>query len=99
MRYFCVAGVALITTACAPAPPAEDLPPPRPYIGKCAVEAAQVLIGKEATSETGAQALTLSGASRLRWGPPDSAFTMDYREDRVNVLYDREMMITKVTCG
>ena len=38
-------------------------------------------------------------AGQLRWGPPRSAMTMDFREDRVTVAYDDGMTITMVTCG
>ena len=47
----------------------------------------------------GAAIMKDTGAQSLRWGPPESAWTMDYRPDRVNVRYDREMKITEITCG
>lgn len=86
--------------ACAPMS-AETTPTPRPVGdgGECDAGPAQSLIGQTASSETGARALALTGARQLRWGPPRSAFTMDYRPDRVNVKYDDAMMITEVTCG
>ncbi len=65
----------------------------------CVAQPARVLIGERASSETGAHALALTGSRTLRWGPPNSAWTMDYRQDRVNVRYDEAMMITEVTCG
>ena len=37
--------------------------------------------------------------STLRWGPPNAAWTMDYRQDRVNVRYDERMKIVEITCG
>lgn len=52
-----------------------------------------------ATGETGARILSASKAKTLRWGPPNSAWTMDYRDDRVNVRYDASMVITGITCG
>ena len=67
--------------------------------GLCRAEAAQSLTGQIASSKTGARALALTGARALRWGPPDSAWTMDYRQDRVNVRYDRDMRITEISCG
>lgn len=30
---------------------------------------------------------------------PDTAVTMDYREDRLNIAYARTRMITRVYCG
>lgn len=65
----------------------------------CNPAPAQGLVGERATGETGQQALALTGARILRWGPPDTAWTMEYREGRVNVSYDRAMIITQVTCG
>ncbi len=56
-------------------------------------------VGQTIVGDTGEQILRKSGAARLRWGPPDSVWTMDYRADRVNVRYDRAMVITDVTCG
>ncbi len=91
MRSFPIIGAALLTAACGPVNPPGDIPAARPPAGKCTAGPAQELIGETATSETGARALSLTGSARLRWGPPDSTFTMDYREDRVNVFYDRAM--------
>lgn len=79
-----------------PPPPAE--PQERP-IAKCDASAVQRFVGQSATQETGAAILAQSGAKSLRWGPPESMWTMDYREDRVNVRYDAVMVITTVTCG
>lgn len=73
---------------------------PMPRVAEeCQGEPAQVLIGQRASSETGARALRLTGASTLRWGPPGAVFTMDYRTDRVSVMYDEGMAITAVRCG
>ncbi len=65
----------------------------------CDAGPAQSHVGHDATAAMGAAILKDSGARTLRWGPPNSAWTMDYREDRVNVRYDEKMKITDVTCG
>lgn len=67
--------------------------------GTCTAEPGQSFIGQRADAATGAAIQRATGAATLRWGPPDSAWTMDYRSDRVNVRYDRTMAITDVTCG
>lgn len=72
-------------------------PPPRPMI--CDSAPAQRHLGKEASQAVGEAALKDSGARTLRWGAPDSAWTMDLREDRVNVRYDARMRIIEITCG
>lgn len=40
-----------------------------------------------------------SGATAVRWITPDSAVTMDYREDRLNVYLGDKNRITKMSCG
>lgn len=67
--------------------------------GTCRAKPAASLLGQTASSDTGARALSLTDARSLRWGPPNSAWTMDYREDRVNVRYDEAMRIIEITCG
>jgi len=65
----------------------------------CDAAPAQSFVGQKATAEIGAEIMDATGAQRLRWGPPNTAFTMDFRQDRVNVMYDDAMIITDVTCG
>ncbi|WP_285713663.1 I78 family peptidase inhibitor [Erythrobacter oryzae] len=65
----------------------------------CKADPAQYHIGHDATQAMGTAILKDSGARTLRWGPPNSAWTMDYREDRVNVRYDDKMKITGISCG
>lgn len=65
----------------------------------CNAEPAQDRVGLVATQSSGTAILKASGARTLRWGPPNSAWTMDYREDRVNVRYDSAMNIVEITCG
>ncbi|AWW75736.1 hypothetical protein CD351_14990 [Erythrobacter sp. KY5] len=79
-----------------PAPSPEPLRPPA---GNCDASAVQDYLGQIANQQNGAAILAASKARVLRWGPPDSAWTMDYRDDRVNVRYDANMEITAVTCG
>lgn len=65
----------------------------------CNAAAAQSQVGKVASAETGTAILRDSSARSLRWGPPRGAWTMDYRQDRVNVRYDEQMNIVEITCG
>ena len=73
---------------------APDAPP-----ASCSATEAQQFIGRTATSSIGRSVLAMSDARVLRWGPPDSVFTMDYRKDRVNVIYDAQGVITRIYCG
>ena len=107
MRNLLAIFVAASVAACGGYGEAASTPDPQPeYIEReqgadypCDASSLQEHIGHKATAESGAKLLELSGARVLRWGPPDSMWTMDYRQDRLNVRYDREMKITAITCG
>lgn len=83
--------------ACAATPQPRDQPRPR-NPGECNPEAAQHLIGSKATADVGADLLRLTHATALRWVPPRTAVTMDFRADRLTVPYDDDMVITRISC-
>lgn len=99
MKLPAIAIVALLgLTACTQStPPPEDLPA-MPE-GTCKAEAAQSFVGRKATAEIGTELLRLTGARTLRWVPPRSAVTMDYRADRLTVGYDDDYTIVRISCG
>lgn len=70
-----------------------------PGTSACNAEPVQSFVGQRADQAVGAAILKASGARTLRWGPPNSAWTMDFREDRVNVQYDERLIIERITCG
>lgn len=78
-------------------PPAAEMPA-MPE-GTCKAEPAQGLAGQKASAATGAELLRLTGARTLRWVPPRSAVTMDYRADRLTVGYDDDYTINRISCG
>ena len=94
-------GAALALTGCAgtAGDAAVEGPGGASPAGECAAEPAQSLVGQQVTAEAGQRILSLTGARQLRWGPPDSAMTMDFRPDRVTVSYDRSMRIERIACG
>jgi hypothetical protein len=67
--------------------------------GQCDATSAQSHIGQRATAELGGQLLRMTGATTLRWVPPRTAVTMDFRADRLTVSYDDNMMIERISCG
>ena len=86
-------------TACAATPPLEASDPPaREPSGQCDRTAAQAFVGKTATAALGAEMLAATGARTLRWVPPRTAVTMDFRPDRLTVSYDDDMVITRASC-
>ena len=70
-----------------------------PPAGTCQADPARQYVGQRASSETGAAILQATGATNLRWVPPDTAVTMDFRPDRVTVSYDRDSRIERISCG
>lgn len=73
--------------------------PGAPIGGKCRGEGLESFIGQTVTADLGAAALAKSGARSLRWIAPDTAVTMDFREDRLNIRYDRDNKVLGADCG
>jgi hypothetical protein len=67
--------------------------------GRCDAETLRSFVGAIATSEFSRLALKRSGAKTIRWIRPDTAVTMDYRMDRLNVRLDARNFITGIDCG
>ena len=67
--------------------------------GACNAADLDNLIGREATTELGAEAMRRSGAIRLRWIQPGDVVTMDYREDRLNIHLDARNRVERLICG
>jgi len=67
--------------------------------GECEASGLQGMVGEVATQELGAMLLERTGARVLRWVPPNTAVTMDYRLDRLTVSYDADMVIERISCG
>ena len=65
----------------------------------CQREPGQRFIGQRATAELGAEMLRATNSRIIRWVPPDTAVTMDYGFGRLTVGYDRNMIVTSVSCG
>lgn len=94
-----LAALALAGCAATDTPPPAAEAPAAPAERTCDAAPAQRHVGQKVTAELGEAILAESGARTLRWGPPRSAWTMDYRPDRVNVRYDDDMVIEAITCG
>ena len=102
MKAIVLTGLAgtLALSACAtPAPP-----PPAP-IGSdantvlCDAAPAQSHIGHKASAASGAELMRITHARTLRWVPPRTAVTMDFRGDRLTVSYDDTMVIERISWG
>lgn len=77
-------------------PVATDMPPP---MGACNADAVQSLVGQASSEASTEQARMDSGAASVRVLSPGDAATMDYREDRLNIMLDADGVIESVRCG
>lgn len=66
---------------------------------ECVAEPGQAFVGQKATAEVGEKLLKATRARSLRWVPPRTAVTMDFRADRLTVSYDDDLVIERVSCG
>jgi hypothetical protein len=66
---------------------------------ECDASTAQEFLGEPATQELGAILMERTGALVLRWIPPNTGVTMDYRVERLNVSYGEDMIIEMISCG
>ncbi len=99
MRRAILIGSLLALSACATGGTGNSAPPPPPPEASCDASGVQDHVGHTVSASSGATLLELSGARVLRWVPPRTAVTMDFRQDRLTVSYDDEMRITRISCG
>jgi len=66
--------------------------------GECKPEPGQRFVGQTATEEVGWKLLAATGARVIRWVPPRTQVTMDFRADRLTVSYNDAMVIERVAC-
>ena len=89
---FCLAG-------CTTSSPVRGSEGDRAVPAECDETMTAEFIGQRATTELGARLLQITGARTLRWAPPNSALTMDFRPDRLTVSYDQNYAIDRIACG
>ncbi len=98
IRWIAIAATLPLAACATSEGPVESALPP-PVEGACNADSVQSLIGQTATAEVGGQLLKGSGAVTLRWVPPRTAVTMDFRPDRLTVSYDDALEIERISCG
>ncbi len=92
--------VELELTAAFEKPAAEPQRPPAPPANACRSDKARPWFGKRATPAVRAAIAASTGAKAIRWIYPDSAVTMDYSPERLNVhLTKRTEVIRSAKCG
>ncbi|WP_332817051.1 I78 family peptidase inhibitor [Sphingopyxis sp.] len=99
IRWIAIAATLPLTACAAADTSAESAPTPPPAEAACNADGVQSLVGQTATAAVGGQLLKGSGAATLRWVPPRTAVTMDFRPDRLTVSYDDALKIERISCG
>lgn len=66
---------------------------------QCDAKRAQSFVSGPATQESGAAIMKASGARVFQWVFEGSPVTMDFRPERVRVVYNRAMKVVAITCG
>lgn len=66
---------------------------------ECSADSAQYAVGQKTNVALAIELMKKTGSRTLRWIPPRTAVTMDFRSDRLNVAYDDDMAITQISCG
>ena len=105
MPKFVLVAPALLAACAAPAAAANPGPPtPTPIHGEtpghtCRTARTDRFIGRPGTSQTGRSIKRITRAAVLRWAPPGTMLTMDYRADRVTVYLGPDRRVTKINCG
>lgn len=67
--------------------------------GTCSDGRLGQFVGRQATSELGAEMRRLSGAAIFRWVPHGTLITMEYRSDRLTVFLDAQGRIERISCS
>jgi len=83
----------------AEAPPADATDATDEAPRTCNADPVQALIGQEATETVVAQATADSGSASVRVLKPGQPATMDFRQDRLNILTDDAGVIEQLSCG
>lgn len=92
MRKLLLAFPGLALSACVTVYPPEAA-------DSCRIDEAKPYINRTASAEIGAELLRITHTRELRWMPPGTMVTMDYRMGRLTVSYDETMRINRISCG
>ncbi|TCQ08251.1 MULTISPECIES: I78 family peptidase inhibitor [Sphingomonas] len=98
MRFVLVAAL-LASAACTPVEMRGETPAAARVAAACNADSLGDLVGKRASDARADVMQKRSGARTLRWIAPNTAVTMDFRADRLNVYVDAKGRIERFTCA
>jgi hypothetical protein len=94
MKQTVLAGCAVLFLAACWSIPAPEPVPEGPDLAQCGADALQGLVGQPASVLQ-----TMKFGQETRIIRPDTAVTMDFRPDRLNIEIDAAEQIVRVQCG
>lgn len=98
MRTAIICGVAMMLAACATTDASTSAASPE-TAGQCDAAPIADLVGQDASAALGADAMARSGSRTIRWAQPNTALTMDYRQDRLTIGLDAQNKVSTLNCG
>ncbi len=98
MRFVLVAAL-LASAACTSVEMRGETPAAARVAAACNADSLGDLVGKRASDARADVMQKRSGARTLRWIAPNTAVTMDFRADRLNVYVDAKGRIERFTCA
>lgn len=96
-RPFATLAIAALSALSACATAGESVP--RPAGDTCRAAPGQAFVGRTASAAVGAEMLAATNARDIRWVPPGTMVTMDYKYGRLTVSYDDVLTIVSVSCS
>jgi Peptidase inhibitor I78 family len=87
--------MACATTTAPPPPPPHGVSPSH----ICQNDGLSAFVGRQATTELGAEMLAASRAGTLRWVPFGAMITMEFSPSRLTVRLDQQNRVASATCG
>jgi hypothetical protein len=104
--HFAIAATTVLLGACstaqppAPQPPSDSPPQHGTTPGrKCDPSNIQQFVGQQRSDALERQMLQVSNAATVRWVPPGTAVTMEYRFDRLTVFLDSNNRVERISCS
>lgn len=90
-----LAGCATVPSQAADQPPVHGQTPGH----ACSNARLQQFVGQARSADLAAQMLQVSGGATIRWVPPGTAVTMEFRSDRLTVFMDAQNRVERLSCS
>jgi hypothetical protein len=101
MPQLAIAATTMVLAACSMAQPPADSPPQHGGTPEhqCDPSNIQQFVGKRRSADVEQRMMQVSGAAIVRWVPPGTAITMEFRSDRLTVYLDSSNRVERISCS